>query len=64
MKTEPVIITVDLPESEAAALAQFVKRIGFAEMRANAVDDSEAYQIRAALSAIQDALNEAGFSPR
>ena len=48
----------------ALALAQFVKRVGWSEFRVNAVDDAEAYEIRAAVDALQRALAEAGFAPR
>ena len=44
--------------------AQFVKRVGWSEFRANAVDDDEAREIRAAVDALQRALAEAGFAPR
>ena len=46
-------ITVELPLDQAEALAQFVKRMTWTEIRACAVDDKEAYEIRAALSARQ-----------
>lgn len=57
-------ITVELPLDQVEALAQFVKRVGWPEMRACAVDDKEAYQIRAALAALAKGLAEAGCSPR
>ena len=57
-------IELHLAEGQAEALAQFVKRVGWSEFRANAVDDAEAYEIRAAVDALQRALAEAGFAPR
>jgi len=57
-------ITVELPADQAEALAQFVKRVGWAEMRACAADDKEAYDIRAALSALAKSLVGAGYAPR
>ena len=57
-------IKLHLVESHALALAQFVKRVGWSEFRANAVNDAEVYEIRAAVDALQRALVEAGFSPR
>jgi hypothetical protein len=57
-------ITFELPLDQAEALAQFVKRVGWPEMRACAVDDREAYEIRAALSALAKGLAEAGYAPR
>lgn len=53
-----------LTESEAMALAQFVKRSGFSDFRANAVDDSEAYLIGDAIVKVQRALAEHGYAPR
>ena len=57
-------IELHLGEAQALALAQFVKRVGWSEFRANAVDDDEAREIRAAVDALQKALAEAGFAPR
>ncbi|HEB56623.1 MAG TPA: hypothetical protein ENI98_10025 [Gammaproteobacteria bacterium] len=57
-------IDLELSDSKALALAQFVKRIGFQEMRDNAQDDKEAYEIRDAITTLQNALNNAGYSPR
>ena len=57
-------IELRLVEAHALALAQFVKRAGWSEFRANAVDDDEAREIRAAVDALQKALAEAGFAPR
>ncbi len=62
MKT--VKIEFELTEKEALALAQFVKRIGWQEIRINAVDDDEAYCIRDAISHVRSALSRQGFSPR
>jgi hypothetical protein len=53
-----------LTEAEGLALAQFVKRIGWSEMRGNAIDDDEAYLMRDALSKLQKVLAESGFAPR
>ena len=65
MATEiPVQIALELPENQALALAQFMKRVGWSEWRANAVDDSEAYVMGAACAALRDALAAAGFAPR
>lgn len=57
-------LTVELSEELADALAQFVKLVGFAEMRSNAVDDAEAYLIRDAIDRVRMRLANAGFSPR
>lgn len=57
-----------LDDSEAHALAHFVKRVGWSEIRQNAVDDAEAYEIRDALGRIDLMLDlmlvEGGYEPR
>ena len=57
-------IALDLPDEEAQALAQFVKRVTWSEMRACAVDEAECYQIRAAIDKLQRALADADYAPR
>ena len=59
-----VVFSVELSEEQAIALAQFVKRVGFAEMRSNAIDDFEAYEMRDAIDRLRIGLANAGFSPR
>ena len=43
---------------------QFVKRVGYTDMRSNAVDDQEAYLIRDAIDRVRIGLAKAGFAPR
>ena len=57
-------VTLDLPDEEAQALAQFVKRVTWSAMRECAVDNDECYQIRAAIEKLRRSLAEAGYSPR
>lgn len=52
-----------LRPSEAMALAQLVKRVSFADIRANAVDDDEAYLMLDGLHEVAAVLANAGFSP-
>lgn len=60
-----VNVTVVLPDEETAlALAQFVKRVGWSEMRICAVDDDEAREIRTGVYAVQKGLADEGFAPR
>lgn len=59
-----VLITLELTDHHAQALAQFVKRVGWSEMRGNAVDDGEAYRIREAIDQLGRELADAGYSPR
>lgn len=62
---KPVTITiVELPAHEALALAQLVKRIGWTELRQNAVDDDEAHDMVEAMNHLRKALAESGFNPR
>ncbi|MCC8422921.1 DUF7706 family protein [Photorhabdus thracensis] len=55
---------VHLSHDEAMALAQLVKRLSWAEIRACAVDDTEAWIIKAAIGRLQSALAYHGYSPR
>jgi hypothetical protein len=64
IKNRMVTFTVQMNDSQAEALAQFLKRVGFQELRQNAVDDVEAYTMRDAVDHVRDALREAGFAPR
>ena len=68
MSTTPtptdVTVSVELTDAQALALAQFVKRLTFAEARACAIDDDEAYRITDAVGRLQRALGEAGYAPR
>jgi hypothetical protein len=57
-------VAFELDDGLALALAQLVKRIGWTELRQNAVDDDEAYQMRQAVNEVAKALAEAGFEPR
>lgn len=60
----PVSLTIELTDDEAWNLAQFLKRVGFSDFRNNALDDTEAYAMKAAAERVQMALASAGYSPR
>lgn len=57
---------VNLTRSDAMALAQLVKRFCWAELRACAVSDDEAYEMKYAVHKLklQDALANVGYAPR
>ena len=57
-------IHLELNDAQAWALAELVKRIGWAELRQNAVDDAEAYEMREAIEVLARALADSGMSPR
>lgn len=57
-------ITVTLPDTQAWALAELCKRIGWADCRSLAVDDAEARLMIAATDMLAGALREAGFAVR
>ncbi|EBB0023808.1 hypothetical protein CF699_21860 [Salmonella enterica] len=57
-------IRLSLDAYEALALAQFVKRLTWSDLRGCAVDDDEAYVIKDAVDKLQRAMAEEGFSPR
>lgn len=59
-----VNLNFELEESQALALAQFVKRVGWSDIRQNAVSDDEAYTMRDALGELAKALRDSGFAPR
>ena len=57
-------INLELTDDQAWALAELVKRIGWTELRQNAVDDAEAYEMRDAVELLARSLADAGVSPR
>lgn len=59
-----VTVTTELTDSQAMALAQFVKRLTRSEMRARAVDDDETWVIKDAIQVLQKSLADSGFAPR
>jgi hypothetical protein len=64
MTQKMVSFTVTINDELAEGLAQFLKRVGFSEMRQNAVDDVEAYIMRDALDQVRKSLQEVGYDPR
>lgn len=64
MADHRVSVPLDLSPELAWSLAQFVKRVGWSEIRANAASEEEADEIRTALECVRDALALAGFGPR
>ena len=62
--TKIISLAVDLTDDSAWHLAQFLKRVGFAEFRSNAQDDDEAYAMRDAAAQVRKALVDAGYAPR
>lgn len=59
-----VIFTVELSGLQAWALAQLVKRISWKEVRINAVNDNEAYEMIDAIARLQASLADTGYAPR
>ena len=57
-------LQVQLSDPEAWALAQLLKRIGWSQWRALAVDDDEADAMRSACEQVSQALAERGYAPR
>jgi hypothetical protein len=60
----PVRLEVELTDAQAWNLAQFVKRVGFSDVRTNAVDKDEAYAMLEAIDVLAKALRDAGYAPR
>lgn len=63
-KPKLVTLAVSLTDAEAWDLAQFFKRVGFSEFKANATDEDEAYRMRDAAAKVAKALAEEGYAPR
>lgn len=57
-------INVELPDDLAWALAQFLKRVGYNDYRALAVDEQEAYEMVDAGEKVRAALADKGIAPR
>ena len=53
-----------LTDAQALALAQFVKRVRWTEVRQNAVGDDEADLMMDAMNEVAKALAQAGYAPR
>jgi hypothetical protein len=64
MTSKTVVFTVQLTNQQAFALAQFVKRIGWVEIRQNATGDDEADDMRSGLDQLRKGLQEVGYDPR
>jgi hypothetical protein len=61
---EPVTVRIELSAEQAWALAQLVKRIGWADCRSLAEDDEQTRQMIQATDRVRAALAAAGYAPR
>ena len=57
-------LSLRLDENETMALAQFVKRLSWSDLRGSAVSDEEAWVMKSAVDKLQQALREEGYAPR
>lgn len=57
-------LNAKLPNDEAEALAEFLKRVGFSDFRSLAKSNEEAYLMQAGASKVAKSLADAGFDPR
>ena len=55
---------VELSDQQAWALAQLLKRMGWSDWRALAVDDDEARRMRDACEQLRQELTYQGYAPR
>jgi hypothetical protein len=62
MKTQ--LFDLELTNAQAWALAEFLKRTGYTDIREKAVDDSEADDMQSALGELQKTLVRYGYNPR
>lgn len=65
-QSELVQLELELTETQAGQLAQFLKRCGFSDFLDKTVNENEedAYLMQAAVLKVREALAEAGFEPR
>ncbi len=59
-----MVLHIELPENEAWALAQFLKRVGYNDYRPLAIDEREAWDMLDAGEKVRAALAEKGVAPR
>ena len=59
-----MIVQVELPDGQAWALAEFLKRVGYNDYRPLAVDEQEARDMQEAGEKLREALAEKGVAPR
>ena len=64
MEENTVALQVELSEELAWAFAQFVKRAGYADYRALAENEAQAYAMLHAGERLRQALIECGIAPR
>ena len=57
-------IQIELPDSQAWAYAQYLKRVGLDDYRQRAVDADEAWDMQSAGEIVRRALAEKGIAPR
>lgn len=61
---DQIQVSIWLEPAQALALAQFVKRVRWTEVRQNAIGDEEADLMMDAMREVAKALAEAGYAPR
>lgn len=57
-------LTINLDTASAEVLARLLKRLAFADCRAHAICDEEAYRMQHAAQTMRAALAEAGIAVR
>ena len=64
MSGEKITVTVELTDGQALALAQYLKRYTWTDVRQSAANDDEAYLMQEAFNAMRHSLADVGYSPR
>lgn len=59
-----ILIQAELSDDQAWALAEFLKRVGYGDVRPLAVSEKEAYDMIYAGERVRAALAEKGYAPR
>lgn len=57
-------LALELNDETAMALAMYIKRVSWNDLRDNAVTDREAWLMKEGIDKLQKALQEAGYAPR
>lgn len=57
-------LDLELNDETAMALAMFIKRVSWSDLRDNAVTEREAWLMKEGIDKLQKALQEAGYAPR
>ena len=64
MQREIKKLIIEASEQEIYALAQFLKRVGWDDIRKNSATETEAHEAQTGIERMSVALAEIGYNPR